>query len=277
MTPAAYPPEHHVIRDLQITTDRMELDHSLSSCPVSDHVRNASGAAGLGLLVALTDVSGATVAMAAASPDWPATADLAYQAIGPIMEGPALAEARLVRRGSKTIVVEVEVFDGLGSEDTADARPAGAGVITFGRLPGSASAITIDPTKNMGRSTASRRDSRLATPLLDEIGLRVVDAEAGQVELDKSDYIRNSFGTINGGVMGMVMQGAAEAAGAAFGHLVATDIQLHYLAQTKTGPLRASTRVLRATSDHAVCRVRAVDAGNDDLVVALATVTLQPW
>jgi acyl-coenzyme A thioesterase PaaI-like protein len=77
--------------------------------------------------------------------------------------------------------------------------------------------------------------------------------------------------------MGMVMQGAAEAAGAGFGRLVATDIHLHYLAQTRTGPLCASTRVLRATSDHAVCRVRAVDAGNRDLVVALATVTLQRW
>jgi acyl-coenzyme A thioesterase PaaI-like protein len=277
VTALAYPPAHHVIRDLQITTDRMALDHSLSICPLNDHVRNASGAAGLGLLVAVTDVSGATVALAAASPDWPATADLAYQAIGPITEGPVLSEAWLVRRGSKTVVIEVEVFDGLGAEDTKTARPAGTGVMTFGRLPGSASGITIDPTKNMGRSTVPRLDSGLSAPLLDEIGLRVIDAKAGLVEVAKSDYIRNSFGTINGRVMGMVMQGAAEAAGAAFGPFVATDIQLHYLAQTKSGPLRASTRVLRATSDHAVCRVRAVDAGNDDLVVALATVTLEPW
>jgi acyl-coenzyme A thioesterase PaaI-like protein len=266
-----------VIRDLRITTERPALDHSLASCPVSDYVRNASGAAGLGLLVALTDVSGATVALAAAWPDWPATADLAYQAIGPIIEGPALAEAHLLRRGSKTIVVEVNVFDGLGGEDTAGARPAGAGVMTFGRLPGSASAITIDPKQNMGRSTAARSDTHLSAPLLDEIGLRVLDGATGQVELAKSDYIRNSFGTINGGVMGMVMQAAAEAAGAGFGRFVATDIQLHYLAQTKTGPLRTSTGVLRVLRDHAVCRIRAVDAGNDDLIVALATVTLQLW
>jgi hypothetical protein len=50
----------------------------------------------------------------------------------------------------------------------------------------------------MGRSTASRPNSHLTGPLLDEIGLRVVDAKTGQVELAKSEYIRNSFGTING-------------------------------------------------------------------------------
>ena len=105
----------------------------------------------------------------------------------------------------------------------------------------------------------------------------MIDAATGQVELAKSEYIRNSFGTINGGVMGMVMQGAAEAAGAGLGRFVATDIQLHYLAQTRTGPLRTSLRLVRVTPDHVVCRVRAVDAGNDDLVVALATVLLQPW
>src|ERR1035441_7857854 len=53
VTPAAYPPEHHVIRDLRIVTERLALDHSLSICPLSDHVRNAAGAAGLGLIVAL--------------------------------------------------------------------------------------------------------------------------------------------------------------------------------------------------------------------------------
>jgi acyl-coenzyme A thioesterase PaaI-like protein len=277
VTPPAYPPEHHIIRDLRIVTERLALDHSVSLCPVTDHVRNAGGAAGLGLIVALTDVSGATVSLAAAAPDWPATADLSYQAIGPIREGPILAEARLVRRGSKTIVIEVEVFDGHGSEDPSAAEPAGTGLMTFGRLPGSASAITIDPKQNMGRSTAARPDSELTAPVLDEIGLRLIDAESGQVELAKSDYVRNSFGTINGGVMGMVMQGAAEATASGFGRFVATDAQIHYLAQTKAGPLRTTTRVIRRATDHVVCRVRAVDSGSDDLVVALATVTLQPW
>ena len=38
--------------------------------------------------------------------------------------------------------------------------------------------------------------------------------------------------------------------------------------------MRTSVRILRVATDHAVCQVRAVDAGNDDRLLALATVTL---
>jgi acyl-coenzyme A thioesterase PaaI-like protein len=267
------------MRDLQIVTYRPADDRSVAIAPVGEHVRNAAGAACLGLIVTLIDVSGATVALAAASPDWPATADLSYQAIGPIGDGPALAEARLVRRGSHTVVIGVDVFDGLGGEDLSAARPAGAGLMTFARIPREAAAVTVDRSGSAGRrSTLALPGSRLTEPLLDRIGLRVLDGEAGQVELARSDYVRNSFGTINGGVLGMSVQGAAESALAGTdGRLVATDVQVHYLAQVRSGPLRTSTRILRVGADHAVCHVRAVDAGQDGLVMAVASVTLQHW
>jgi uncharacterized protein (TIGR00369 family) len=279
LTPPAYPPQHHVMRDLQIVMDRTAVDRSLAIAPVGGHVRNAAGAACLGLIVTLIDVTGATVALAAASPDWPATADLAYQAIGPITDGPALAEASVVRRGSNSVVVGVEVFDGLGKDDVAGARHAGAGLMTFARIPRRASTVTVDPARSGGqRTTMARADSHLSAPLLERIGLRLVDGDAGTVELHKTDYVRNSFGTINGGVVGMTVQGSAEAACAGVGRqLVATDVQVHYLAQVKAGPLRASARVLRVGEDHAVCRVQAVDASQNDLVTALASVTLQAW
>jgi acyl-coenzyme A thioesterase PaaI-like protein len=279
MTPSTYPPEQHVMRDLQIVTYWPADDRSMAIAPVGEHVRNAAGAACLGLIVTLTDVSGATVALAAAAPDWPATADLSYQAIGPIREGPALAQARLVRRGSHTVVIGVDVFDGLGGEDLSAARPAGAGLMTFGRIPREAAAVTVDRSGTAARrSTLALPGSRLTEPLLERIGLRVVDGEAGHVELPRSDYVRNSFGTINGGVMGMSVQGAAESALARTdGPLVATDVQLHYLAQVRSGPLRTSARILRVGGDHAVCHVRAVDAGQDGLVMAVASVTLQRW
>jgi hypothetical protein len=53
-------------------------------------------------------------------------------------------------------------------------------------------------------------------------------------------------------------------------------VQIHYLAQAKAGPARTSLEMLRRSGDHAVCMVRAVDAGNDEQVLALATVVLQP-
>ncbi len=109
-------------------------------------------------------------------------------------------------------------------------------------------------------------------PLLARAGVRVVDAEAGVVELANSPYVANSMGAINGGVLGMLFQGAAEAAVPEF---VACDIQIHYLAQARIGPARTNTDVVRSAGDHVVCRIEAVDAGNDDRVLALATVTLQ--
>ncbi len=283
MTPRPYPPAHHVLRDLGIVTYRPADGRSVALAPVPDHVRNAAGAACLGLIVTLTDVTGATVALDAAAPDWPATADLSYQAIGPITEGPALVEARLLRRGSNTVVIAVDVADGMGSEDLTRSRPAGAGLMTFARLPRAATVLAEERPGSAhpgrpGRSTLAHEDSRLSEPLLDRIGLRLLDGPAGRVELDRSEYVTNSFGTINGGVMGMTVQGAAEAACTATGHpLVATDVQVHYLAQLKAGPLRSTTRVLRQTMEHAVCTVEMVDAGHDDMLIAVASVTLQRW
>jgi acyl-coenzyme A thioesterase PaaI-like protein len=57
---------------------------------------------------------------------------------------------------------------------------------------------------------------------------------------------------------------------------VATDMQIHYLAQVRSGPARTTGAVLRDAADHSVVTVRLTDAGDDDHVLALATVTLRP-
>jgi len=276
-----YPPARHIMRDLRIVTDRPAPEHAISVAPVDDHVRDASGGACLGFLVALVDTCGALVALPAAEPDWMATSSLSYQAIAPLRSGPAIAEAHLLRRGSKTIVCAVEVFDGDGSEAPGSRRPVGSGLLNFGRIPRRASESVIDTSAGFQRHvTMALPDSGLTAPLLERVGIRVRDAAAGDVELHKSDYVRNSFGTINGGVLGMVAQAAAEAAVAASTEgptFVAADIQLHYLAQVGAGPLRTSTRVLRRVGEHAVCHVHAFDAGNADLAVTFAQVTLLAW
>jgi acyl-coenzyme A thioesterase PaaI-like protein len=84
--------------------------------------------------------------------------------------------------------------------------------------------------------------------------------------------VRNSFGTINGGVLGAVFQAAGEAARPG---QVATDLQIHYLSQVKVGPARTSGSVSRDAGGHSIVSLRAVDAGNDDQLLDLATVTLQ--
>jgi acyl-coenzyme A thioesterase PaaI-like protein len=278
-----YPPPYHLLRDLDVTTEQATAEQSISLAPVPDAARNAAGAASLGFLVAILDVNAARVALVAGRPDWTATADLGLHATGWLTGTPVVVESRLARAGSNTVVVTNEVFDGRGVADFDDATArrdhpelprVGHGVITFARIPARASAASrFDPAALIGqRRHVGPAVAPDPVPFRDRVGLRVVDAARGVVELHNHDYVRNSFGTINGGVLGIVFECAAESAVA---DLVATDVQIHYVAQAKVGPARTEVDVLRHAADHAVCAIRAVDAGNDDLLLALATVTLQ--
>ena len=83
--------------------------------PVTDAVRDDSGAAGLGYLVALVDVNTAMVGLSASQPDWTATADLMIHEAAPLLQGPTILESNLTRAGSRLIVVGVDIYDGAGS------------------------------------------------------------------------------------------------------------------------------------------------------------------
>ena len=281
---STYPPARHAIRDLDLWTIHPSAERSVCVGPLTDAVRNAAGAAALGYLTAVADVSAAVVALIAGEPEWTATADLALHAAAPITAGPVVVESRLVRAGSNIVVVAVDAFDGMGrghedlldtTVDTPQLRCGARSIITFARIPRRASAAAgkFDPTANLGqwRHMGPDDPDDAAIPLLDRIGLRVVDAPAGVVEIDQTPYVANSFGTINGGVLGMVFQGAAEAAHPG---LVAVDAQIHYLAQSKVGPARTSLTRIRTTADHAVCSLDLVDTGNDDRLLSHAVLTL---
>jgi acyl-coenzyme A thioesterase PaaI-like protein len=114
--------------------------------------------------------------------------------------------------------------------------------------------------------TMSLEGSPPTLPITELMDLRSVE---GAVELDRHDYVRNSFRTINGGVMGFLVARAAEDATG----MVASDLDLRYLGQTKVGPARATATVVRRGDDHAVADVLVVDAGADEALMARATVT----
>lgn len=267
-SPTTYPPERHFLRDLDIETDYLAADRLIATAPVDELVRNEAGAAGLGFIAAVVDVSAANVALIASHPTWTATADLSITATGWLRAGPMAVESHLVRAGSNSVVVASDVRDGHG------ARVA-TSLIAFARIPRSASASAghFDPATLVGqRRRMEPTHPPAPIPLLDRIGLKVIDAAAGIVEIPKGDYVINSFGTINGGVLGALFQAAAEAA---VPGMVATDLQIHYLHQARHGPARTVLSVLRQTADHAVCAVDAVDAGDDDRLLSRATVALQ--
>jgi acyl-coenzyme A thioesterase PaaI-like protein len=274
-------PERNSISDLDITTEQLSAARARSLSPITDAVRDPADAAGLGYLVALVDVNAAMVALCAAHPDWTATADLMLHEAAPLVHGPTILESSLTRAGSRLIVVGIDIYDGDGVSDLDELadpirqRRVATGLVTFARVGAETSAASgvLDPLGGIGqRRRMEPVDGPPTEPLLERIGLTVIDAEHGVVELASTPYVQNSRGRINGGVLGMVFQGAAEVACPGF---AGSDLHIHYLAGARTGPVRTSTVVVRETEDHVVCRIQAVDAGNDDKVMALATVTLQ--
>jgi acyl-coenzyme A thioesterase PaaI-like protein len=270
-----YPPEKHFLRDLRTITERHGRDRVTVIAPVVPELCIEGRTPRVGVMAALVDLAGAAVALSSALPDWIATADLSYTAVAPVTEGPLVLSAHLVRAGSKILVVGVDVADGQGSE--VPGPLVGRGRMSFARIPGSAT--VVDPARiaeRPGRFANALPTSGFTAPVLEQTGVRVVDAAAGVLEIDRTDYTRNSFGSLNGGTIALVAEAAAtEAVHAAGHHLVATDVQVHYLAQTEVGPGRTAATILRGDHRSARVDVAVVDAGNRDRLLALVGVGLE--
>lgn len=251
-----YPPDEHVLRDLGMTSWLEAEGVAFAELPVTPAVLDARGAVSLGALVTLVDLACGRVTLAAVAPDWIATADLSLATAERPSNGIVRAGARVVRAGSKLLHVDI------------DLGPAGTGAASFVRIPGSASRLT-GKLAAIGERSTMDGGAASPLPLTERMGLRVV---GGAVELDATEYVSNSFGSLNGGVLGFVVAAAAEAATA----WPAVDVTLRYVGQTKAGPARATGTVVRRAGTHAVVDVTVVDAGAGDAVLARALVTTAP-
>jgi acyl-coenzyme A thioesterase PaaI-like protein len=253
-----YPPDEHILRDLQIESWLEAPDHCIAEMAVTDPMRSADGGLSLGALVTAVDIACARVSSQVALPNGIATADLSIVTSARIHTA-ARVEARLRRAGSRLISLGVTVEGDRG-------EAAGAGAACFVRIPGNAFVVARQPQEVGVRTSMPPTGPPLAVPLAERMQLRVGDGEA---VLHNHEYVRNSFGSINGGVLGIVVVAAAEDATG----LLAADVTLRYVGQTKVGPARATATVVRRSLDHAVTEVNVVDSGADDLLLAHAIVT----
>ena len=104
-------PEHFFaqlgMRD--VVVDGVDLAIEL---PTAANLTNARGGLQGGLVATLIDVVAGRVALLGLpSADSVATSDLSIHYLAPVLVGPARAEARVLRRGSRSVVVSVEVYD----------------------------------------------------------------------------------------------------------------------------------------------------------------------
>jgi uncharacterized protein (TIGR00369 family) len=265
----AYPPERHLLRELRLEAEHRPDGTSTAWIPMTPEVQTPSGTPEMGAVTTLVDALGGGMAIPAVLPNWIATADLALH----LLPGPAgdAVEARgqVARAGQTTVVLEVELFDVPGG------AARGLATMTFSVIERQVEAPVWErDTGTVTRTSMALPESGFDGHIHDVLGIEVVDASAGVVEMPIGGFALNSFGAVQGGAFGALAGAAAEAAlREAFGAPVeAVDLHLTYLELGRVGPLRTATTVLRSSPSEGAARVEIVDAGTDDLLTTWATV-----
>jgi uncharacterized protein (TIGR00369 family) len=261
----AYPPDQHLLRDLRLSFAHDEVGvASRAWLPVVPEICTDAGFARAGALATLVDVIGGGLAAAAAHPNWIATADLTLHTVAGAASGATVeARGRTLRAGRTTVVLEVGLSDDTG-------RELGLATMSFSVLPRRDANPDILEVATPGRTTMAAPDSGLSCSIADMLEVRVIDAAAGAIELPVTDWARNSMGALQGGVVALVADLAAEQAlRAASGRAVTVaDLHLVYLGFGRVGPIR--TRVDVLASDTA--RVEIIDSGAEDRRMTIASV-----
>lgn len=251
-----------MLRDLALTVEHHEDGTSVGRLPVVDALLDDHGRVRAGILATLVDAIGGGLAAYAAAPGWMATADLDLQIFGSVTGAAAVdATGRVLRAGRSTVVVAVDL--------TAAKEPLGVATMTFAVLPRRDTNPVMPTDRTTGpQSFVSGPAVGFTGPALDAFGLRTVDAARGEVELDPTDYVENSLGAVQGGVVACIVERAGELAlsHAAGRALAPVGLQLSYLALAREGPIRSSVEVLGVDglgvdARWGTARVELVDAG----------------
>jgi acyl-coenzyme A thioesterase PaaI-like protein len=247
-----YPPEQHLLRDLHVLNWLEDADHGVAEFDITDAIRDSSGRVSLGALVTLADIACTRVALSAVAPDFVATLDLSVTTGTRPVEGRVRTDARLFRAASKIVSIDGHV-DAVGPITGS-----------FVRIPNEASLVGQVPAIGV-RSQLDHVGPLLTGSITERMGMRVT---ADTAELDQSDYVGNSFGTINGGALGFLVAAAAEAV---IGE-TAADVTIRYLGQTKVGPARATASIVRRSAGNAIADVIVRDVGAGGACLARALV-----
>jgi len=270
--PPAYPPSHHIVRDLQVVIDRSQGDWAIR-LPIVPAILDASGRPRVGVAAVIADMIAGQTAIREVSPSWIATSNLALQVGELPSEGSLVGHPKVLRKGATTIVIEVRL-DHHDAHGAASGRPVGLATLGFAILP-RRNALQAE----LHRSRASGEDTvyapvgtGFARPLLESIGVRFDAADCAEVDLDP--YLQNTLGALQGGVVAILVEAAAERLAASrIGGLVRVrGIELQYLKLGRKGPIRARARELAPTASGMIVRVELDDRGDGEALLTVATV-----
>jgi acyl-coenzyme A thioesterase PaaI-like protein len=170
---------------------------------------------------------------------WCLTSDMSVR-MRPL-PAPALVstESTILRRGRRSATAVVDLVAEAGT-------PVATGAIGFVRVE----RRETDPAKPHvapGDTSTMLDGSRtLPGPLREEAGIVVLDPAAGALEMPVTAAVRNTAGTLQGAMVALFAEAAAEElASTRFGiPAVVTELDLRYLAQTGDGPVRSECTLL---------------------------------
>jgi acyl-coenzyme A thioesterase PaaI-like protein len=272
----AYPPPDHYLSDLG-ARPVFDADASRVSLQVTPELCAPGGGVLLGVLATVIDMAAGGLSRRAADPDWVATSDIAIDLATPIQPGPCRVECRLARRGRALVSLEIDLVAGRDGEG----RRHGLATAAFAVLPnpgrdqgsgarGDGRDLGGDEGSDGGRSprapAAHPPSARAPLPLHERLGLRLVDRARGVVEASLDDYVRNTFGALQGGVVAVL----GEAAMLAATNRPLVALAIRYRSLGRTGPFRTEVDRLPGALGE-VLRATVRDRGAADAVVAVAT------
>ena len=145
----------------------------------------------------------------------------------------------ILRRGRRSATATVDLVSDEG-------EPVATGAIGFARVQ-RREADPIKPPASPGRMATMFDGSRtLDRPLREEAGIVVLDAVAGALEMQVTPELRNPAGTLQGAMVALFAEAAAEELASARFNMAAvvTELDLRYLAQTGDGPVESACTLL---------------------------------
>jgi acyl-coenzyme A thioesterase PaaI-like protein len=190
---------------------------------------------------------------------WTLTSDMSVRMR--LMTAPERVDATstILRRGrrSATSLVELRTDEGV---------PIATGAIGFTKVPRKA---TDPPKPNVPVGQIPlifREPSPLDRPLRDAAGIEVIDAAEGIVQVEITSDLRNPAGTLQGAMVALVAEAAAEdlVATRFESPVVVTDLDLRYLRKTEIGPVRTRSTLLGTGPDASV-QVELIDLSTDEI------------
>ena len=242
------------INDLEFTCELSE-DGALMESEI--HAVDAMRAPGAGavrpsILATIADVLAGIQANHTIAGRLPLTLDIEVRTTRPMGEW-VRASSRLLKVGRTTVAGEVSFSD-----------PASGAVVALSYVTFIESPRPQDLSPNA--TTIMRTTGTLTRPFPDHVGARIV--EPGVVEIDHRPFVLQNSGTLQGGVVALLGEYAAESL---TGRPV-VDLDVRYLSTVRVGPARATARAVAPD----LMRVEIRDEGKAGRLAARSMARLAP-